>query len=324
MNDKKLNQSKVPSTRKRLVVTSILILLIAIIATGLGYFSYIQRKIQEERKGEPELSVKKTAKKTLSVPKKEERVNVLVMGLDAIGNKPARADFLVVVSTDPKTNQVTMLSIPQFTQVKVENRIKRISDVYELGGPSLTIETLKKLLDIPIHHYLEINYVGFEKIVDGLDGVDIVVDKTIVAPRRTGNISYPTTIIRKGKQHLTGREALAFVHFKQDKEGDIGRIKRQQKLIATIGNKILSIENIPKILSLINLFAENVKTDMTLVELTSFANKLKNVKIEQIQIDILPGHYEVVFTPDVKQKFRYWIPDPEKMQQTINRLIKSQ
>jgi LCP family protein required for cell wall assembly len=152
-----------------------------------------------------------------------------------------RSDTIMVAHIDPTSNTGMIVSFPRDLIVDVPGIGRtRINAAFN-HGPQRVIETIKQNFDIPIHHYLELDFAGFQELVNAVGTVPIYFT-TIARDTYTGlNIPAP------GCYHLDGAQALAYVrsrHYQykltaggswhDDPYSDLGRIKRQQYFIRSL------------------------------------------------------------------------------------------
>ena len=116
--------------------------------------------------------------------------------------------------------------------------------------------------------------------------------------------------LRPGMQHMDGKTAVTYVRYR-DEEGDIGRIKRQQKFMAACMEKITSPAIIPKLPAVIREVLGSVKTDLSMRQLLEFAGTLKEAQRNGLKTDMVPGR------PLYIDGISYWIPEVEKLRTTL-------
>jgi len=151
-----------------------------------------------------------------------------------------RSDTLMVAHIDPGGKTGMLVSFPRDLWVDIpDNGSNKINAAFAFGGPQLAVKTLKHDFNIPISHYLEVDFAGFRDIVNAMGTVPVWFPK----PARD---KYSGLLIgSKGCHNLNGDQALAYVRsryyeYKQDGEwqtdplSDLGRIKRQQYFIRTL------------------------------------------------------------------------------------------
>lgn len=174
--------------------------------------------------------------------------NFLMVGSDSrAGGDPntgvddvtgSRSDTIMILHRATDTGRVSLLSIPRDLAVEIPGRgVDRINSAYAVS-PATLVATVRESLGIPVHHYVEVDFVGFTALVDAIGGVDLCFD----APTRDGNTGL--NIPEPGCHHLDGTMALAFArsrHYEQYTNGawhedatqDLGRTRRQQTFVDT-------------------------------------------------------------------------------------------
>ncbi len=155
-------------------------------------------------------------------------------GADAFGQ---RADTMVLLRFDQESQKLDVLSIPRDLWVPIAgtDSTERINTAYSYeDGPNRLIRTIQEYLGVPIHHYAEVDFEGFQALVDELGGVPMYFDTLYQDPNSGLSISEPGCVT------LDGRMALAFVrsrhlqymteegYWETDPTADLGRISRQQ------------------------------------------------------------------------------------------------
>ena len=202
--------------------------------------------------------------------------------------KYGRADVLILATINPKTEKISLVSIPRDSRVYVPDLgyQTKINHSYAFGGINYTINTLEEILDIPIDYYVSTDFQGFEDIVDTVGGVDVDVPFTFSA-QLTGSLKWKK--YTEGPMYLNGNEALAYVRMrKKDPQGDAGRNIRQKQVIQEIINKATSISNIANIDDMIKDVGNNVKTNIPSSDYFGLIKTYQNIKsspIEQLQLE---------------------------------------
>jgi len=147
-------------------------------------------------------------------------------------------DTIMVLRLDPKAGTANILSFPRdlFVPIAGTGKTARINTAHA-HGVQVLIDTIQQDFGVPINHYVEIDFVGFEELVDAVGGVPMWFD-TPVRDAHTG-LSIPSAQC----QVLDGQSARRFVRSRyleyQDTDGrwhtdgtaDLGRITRQQIFI---------------------------------------------------------------------------------------------
>jgi LCP family protein required for cell wall assembly len=221
-----------------------------------------------------------------------EPVNVLVLGSDSRARLSPkeqvsegspdtvpgqRSDTIILAHFDPQRNKAVLVHFPRDLLVDIPGHGSgKLNSAFEMGGPRLMVRTMKQFTGLPIHHYVEIDFVGFRNLVDALGGVRMCVDRPMYDKRARLDIP------RKGCYRFDGNTALAFVRAR-NVEGDLipdfARIARQQQFIRALFNKLLSVSSLTRIPSLVQLATGNVITDKGLSssDILYLGNKLRDV-----------------------------------------------
>lgn len=217
--------------------------------------------------------------------KKLDKVNVLLLGVDSRGEEKSRTDTIMIAQYDPKKDEAKMISIMRdiYAEIPGYNNYK-INTAFFLGGPELLRQTIKQNFDIDIHYYALVDFKGFEKVVDtiAVDGVEINVEK-----RMSEKIG---VVLEPGLQKLNGEELLGYARFRQDAEGDFGRVKRQQEVINALKNEMTSVNGVtklPKVLGTVQPYIETNLKGIDLLDLSKdfLLNPPDHVETLRIPID---------------------------------------
>ena len=241
----------------------------------------------------------------------KDKVTVMIMGVDRRQDDVGRSDTLMVATLDPNKNQAALLSIPRDTRVKIKGHgFDKINAAYAYGGEKLTQQTVENLLNTNMDHYMLIDINGFVKIIDALGGIDIDVEKRMVYDDPWDDNGGLHIDLQPGMQHMDGKTAVTYVRYR-DEEGDIGRIRRQQKFMKAIMDKIVSPTVIPKLPSIVTAVYDTVETDMSIGDILSFLTTLKDAKDNGLKSEMVPGK------PVYIEGISYWIPDIKKTRQIL-------
>lgn len=255
---------------------------------------------------------------TLDAVKEEDRnFSVLLVGVDTQGGaKYGLSDVLIVVTVNPKKEDITMVSIPRDSLVYIPdlNKKDKINHSFSNGGINYTVNTVENLLDIPIDYYVTTDFQGFEDIVDTVGGIEVNVPFTFKA-QLTGSLKWKT--FTEGPMELNGNEALAYVRMrKSDPQGDFGRNQRQKEVIKQIIDKGTSLKNISKLDEMLEDVSENIRTNIpssNYLGLIKLYQNMKTVPITQLTIegeDLNSGGY-------------YFIPSSQSLDQVSEELKRS-
>ena len=243
--------------------------------------------------------------------KVSDKTTVLIMGVDERLDDVGRSDTIMVATIDPITNQAALLSIPRDTRVKIGYRgFDKINAAYAYGGVRLAENTVENFLGIDIDHYVTINTHAFVDMVDAIGGIDLDVEKRMYYEDPWDDDGGLIIDLYPGYQHLDGADAVTYVRYR-DSEGDIGRVKRQQKFIAAVVDKLTSPAIIPQVPTLIREMLDAVNTDLSMRQILELAGSLNDAYKNGIEMDMVPGH--PLYIDDIS----YWIPDVEMVRLSV-------
>lgn len=197
------------------------------------------------------------------------RSNVLVVGSDsreglteeellALGTEEVqgrRTDTMFLLSFEG--GRAAMLSLPRDLYVtRCDGTQGRINGAYNAGGPSCLVDTVTRLTGVPISGYLEVNFVGFLRLVNAVGGVSVFLEEPL-------QDAYAGIDLPAGCVHLDGTQALGFVRARHV-DDDLGRIARQQRFIGELAAELASpatLLNVPRLFSVVGAGASSVIAD---------------------------------------------------------------
>jgi LCP family protein required for cell wall assembly len=244
MNDHATRQRRL---RRRwiLILTSLLVLNVAVFGVYL-YARGLHRAVIDEVTVSPEVDAALD-----ETPETGEPMTFLVLGSDSREGLPEdweddfgafggeRADVIMLAHVLPEQGRIQLLSIPRDLRVEIPGHgFDKINAAFAFGGAELAVETIRQSLDVPIHHYVEVDFAGFAAIVEAVGGVEI----EFASPARDLKSGLS---VDAGTQLLDGRQALAYARSRSYEElrggawtfvdaNDIGRTGRQQRIITQI------------------------------------------------------------------------------------------
>jgi len=245
--------------------------------------------------------------------------NILLLGVDSNGDnsdpfKGTRSDTIMIISIEPFSKSVNAVSIPRDSKVYIADNhgLDKINSAHALGGPELTMKTIKETFGIKVNHYIAVDYDCIKELVSAVGGVPVKVEKRMRYRDRAGHLNidlYP------GNQVLNADEAVGYLRYRHDAIGDIGRMQRQQWFVRGLVKKLQSPEIIAKVPQLIQLTSKYIRTDMNFYDLSQLALFAKSINFADIQTATLPG------SPSSHGRVSYWLLEADKAQEIIDRLI---
>jgi polyisoprenyl-teichoic acid--peptidoglycan teichoic acid transferase len=174
-----------------------------------------------------------------------EAQTLMILGSDQrygdkkLGIKP-RSDTIILVRLDPDKEATAVMSIPRDLKVDIPGyQNDRINAAYELGGPRLTVKTVKRLFGRPgepfkINHIVQVDFGGFRKVINKIGGVYVDIDRDYFNDNSSGE-NFATIDVDPGYQKLKGQDALDYVRYRHG-DNDLVRAARQQDFLRQVRN----------------------------------------------------------------------------------------
>lgn len=299
--------------------------LVLLLGSGIVYGAYValsevynfaSLKYAQYREEDPSKPVKPPIAPQIIDKRFENYTNILLIGIDdqpveGIGESGRYADALMLISMDHTSGQVRFLALPRNIKTVIAGRKEPdyLSFTYYYGGSPLTVNTVSQLLNIPITHYIALDRKALSKFVDTIGGVNIYVERDMNYEDPAGGTSIH---LKKGYQHLTGDMSQQYLRFRTDDLGDIGRVHRQQKFAEALLEKLISIETLPALPTIITIFNDNLDTNINLIDISSIIDIMDTLYTNKFEIQMLPGNFG---------SGGDWIPDKARVEQAINEMF---
>ncbi len=251
-------------------------------------------------KGEEGAQVEKSLTRLSKDP--DESVNTLVMGSDAGSTKGeggfCRSDVMLLVCLQERDRKAVVVSIPRDTMVELPGHgTQKINAAHAFDGPAGAIAAVKDLTGLDVHHYISMQFKGFQKIVNALGGIPIHLNKPINDPH--------AGYLPAGDLKLDGWQALVLVRSRNAGNGDLDRIKSQHTFMKALMAKAETMKSVWKANQLVNIVASNCKLDYKAGQLMDLALELRNFEPGNVQFVTLPGSDEYI------NGVSYFIADPD-------------
>jgi LCP family protein required for cell wall assembly len=281
----------------------------------------------------------------------EQRINILLLGIGGGKHEgPLLTDTIILASIDPEKKKATLVSLPRdlwipSAKAKI-NTIYAYSEAKNKGsGLQKTKEIVSEILGQRIDYSFRIDFTGFIKAVDMVNGIDVDISRSFedyeypIAGKEQEDCGYKDEEFQKratdeaqleafpcryehlqfekGVTHMDGETALKFVRSRHalGPEGtDFARSQRQEKVIRAFKDKIFSagtVLNPVKIIGLIDILKDSIDTDIKRGEYDDFvklAEKMKQAEINSIVLNVgdqETGTPGLLINPKMSEEFGY-------------------
>ncbi len=270
-----------------------------------------------------------TAVHAFDVP--DGTTNILLLGSDApVGDRGVkRTDTMIVVSVNQEAKTASMISLPRDLYVYIPGgTMNRLNSAITIGGPRLLRQAILYNFGIPIHYFAQVDFEGFEQIVDSVGGVDLAVscgfrDWRIKDPELDpeDEENWYVHELEPGIHNMDGDTALWYARSRL-MSSDFDRGRRQQQLLRAMLNQGVDLDLISKVPDLWSTFNEAVDTDMDIGRILQIASLAPAIHENGVQNLYLLGKTEEWVVPETDAQVQLPVWEGEgKMAETIQRLF---
>lgn len=257
--------------------------------------------------------------------KDKGRTNILLMGAGDMSYDEGSelTDTIMLVSLNHEDGSISMVSVPRDLGVEIPGYgVSRVNVLYKLAKNrlgennafELIVPTIEQVTCQPIHYYVKVDFIGFKKIINALGGVTVDVERTFTDYQfPNSNFGYMTVSFEQGAQWMDGDRALQYVrsrHGNNEEGSDFARAARQQRLVAALKDKLLSVDLIndeKRMIEIIDAVNTHYETNLILKEMISLAAFGKDISSEKIhQMVLKDGPGELLYTPDDVTRNEYY------------------
>jgi LCP family protein required for cell wall assembly len=264
-----------PGLWKRLLVGAVLVIFAAAGATAVAAFNEVDKVVDALKLG-PELRV---SERSLAETDPGEPQTLMILGSDrrpkdnAEGAaRDARSDTIMLVRLNPDKDATAIMSLPRDLKVEIPGYgVAKLNEAYQVGGPQLTLETVKQLTGLSINHVVNVSFKGFWRAVNAIGCVYTDVDRDYY----NDSAEYTFIDVDAGYQRLCARQALQYVRYRHT-DDDLVRSARQQDFLRQAKQQISYTKLIEERDRLTKIFGRNTSTSPSL---RSTAEVLRLVKL---------------------------------------------
>jgi LCP family protein required for cell wall assembly len=256
-----------------------------------------------------------------------ERLTMLLMGMDTRPDESdliCRTDTILVISIDPGTRRIGMLSIPRDTYVEVPgyDGLRKINTACVIGnleapgnGPRLAMQTIQYNFGIRVNEYMLVNFDAFTSIIDRIGGVEVVVSQTIDDQLYPDEFyGYDPFYIEAGTHLMDGETALKYARSRNTTD-DIDRGRRQQQIIFAMRDRVLSLDMVDTLaaqsLNIWNDVEGGIETSLSVNQMVELGLYAAEIDLANISNTVLGWEYLRAYIGEDGEE--YLIPDRSKL-----------
>lgn len=271
------------------------------------------------------------------------QVNILLLGIGGPEHDgPYLTDTMILAQIRPDIGQITLTAIPRDYLVNLPNNLgqEKINAAFALGigknfdwdkAGSWARQVTGDISGLQVPYFAVMDFSGFEKAIDQINGVDIQIDRTFTdftyPDSGTGYLA-PITFTA-GFEHMNGTRALQFArsrHGTNDEGSDFARSSRQQKIIEAFKQKILSanlIKDAGSINKLLDIFVSHFHTNMTPGAINRVYSLLKNKDVATLSLSLDPE--TGLICPEILESNGAYVltPCPGKSEEDVKNFFKN-
>lgn len=207
----------------------------------------------------------------------------------------ARSDVVMVTRVDRGEGRALLLSVPRDTLVAIPDHGEdKVNAAYAFGGASLMVKTVRQAFELPIHHYVEVDFAGFQSLVDELGGIEMTFPHPARDPK--SHLDVPAgTVTLDGFQALAYARSRSYQELRDDSwrsvdANDIGRTQRQQAVVLAILSRLKRPSTVAESGSVVASIARHMTVDAALADssLAELAFSMREVGGSEIETATLP------------------------------------
>lgn len=251
------------------IVMIVILLVFILIVGGIMAYVYFQLRSTANNMYEPEFEGSQSNLRQAEVEISDgDPISVVLFGTDDDQARNEvmmgqRSDTIMVITLNPDSGEGNIVSIPRDTRAEMVGRdsVEKINHAYAHGGPIMAKDTVENFLDVPIDYFVSINMDGFTNIIDEVGGISVTSNDTF------DQSGY--SFVSGETYEMDGEMALAFSRARYDpgSGGDAGRQQRQQQVVQSIANELMSIQTVTNFNDILGVLGENIRTNIQFNEM---------------------------------------------------------
>lgn len=291
----------------RWAALGVAVVVLAVAGVGWSLYKKLEGNITEDTSAAAELE---RYEKERPAPTVHDAQNILLIGSDTrkgSGNRPygqdvgtQRSDTTILLHLAADRKSATAVSVPRDLMVDIPDcrrpdgsrsrpQFAQFNWAFEFGGAACTIRTVEKLTKIRVDHHMIVDFKGFKKMVDAVNGVEVCLKEPVDDPDAKLKLA-------AGRQKLNGEQALGYVRARKSlgNGSDTERMDRQQQFLAALVNKVQSngvLLNPTRLYPVLDAATSALTTDPAIAGLTDLyelVRSMRNIPTDRVQFLTVP------------------------------------
>ena len=204
--------------------------------------------------------------------------DVVVLGRDVSGSN---TDTIFTVRVEWGQTRITQIPRDSYINPDGWGEMK-INGLLARGGPDAVERELTRLMNRPVRRHIVVKLDALPRLADLVGGIAVTVPKRLYYVDRSQNLQID---LQPGPQVLRGRELEGFLRWRNDGQGDLGRLERQKLALEGLAERMQQPQNLIRFPQLIAAAAPYMQTDLGPLELVRLAQALssRDLSTEQLQ-----------------------------------------
>ncbi len=258
-----------------------------------------------------------------SLNSNKKTFSFLFIGMDKPRKNMARSDTIMLMNFNFTSNELTIVSIPRDTWVPVTteewSKINAaFAKGYRYGGITMAVavinDALRRIFSVLPDKWVVLDVNGLIDLIDYIGGVKVYVEEDMDYDDNAQDLHIH---LKKGEHILNGKEAMGFVRYRDKREGDLGRIRRQQYFLKQFIKTLMQPKNFFRIPMIVQKALSVIHTNMKASQIYYLLSQIKDYKSIKIKGYKLPG------IAGIYKKQSIYLIDPDKAVKVIRRIEKN-
>lgn len=204
---------------------------------------------------------------------------------------PARSDSIMIAKCDFDKKTISIISVPRDTAVSIPGHgYQKINAAHAFRHEGITPgqasqQVIRDTFGIDTDYAVDLDFEGFQRIVDSLGGVDVTVHKNLNYDDNWGNLHIH---LKPGYQHLNGYKAMGYVRMRHS-DSDIMRAERQHEFLEAMRDRVKQPSILWKLPDVLGRVNDSFKSDMNQEQMLTLINFARGIPRENIQLATMPN-----------------------------------